>query len=106
MDEQFRELARTSQNFGFLLRHEPLLVLDGATAESYVYSDPDAAMWKARRFTETLAKRLVWLSQTRISGNEQAKRVKALADAGVVPPQQRRLFDRVRTTGNRAVHTV
>lgn len=105
MDEQFKELARTSQNFGFLLQHEPLLVLDGATAESYIYSDPDAAMWKARRFTETLTKRLIWLSQTKVNGNDQAKRIKALADAGVVPPAQRQTFDRVRKTGNRAVHT-
>ena len=105
MDGQFKQLAQRSQNFGFLLQHEPLLVLDGATAESYVYSDPDAAMWKARRFTETLAKLLIWQSQTKVGGNDQAKRVKALADAGVVPKYQRQLFDQVRKTGNRAVHT-
>jgi hypothetical protein len=33
---------------------EPLLVIDGAAAESYVYADPDAAIVMARRFTETL----------------------------------------------------
>jgi len=65
MNEQFVKLAEQSQNFGYLLKHEPLLVVDGATAETYVYSDPDAAMFKARRFTETLAKLLVSLTQTR-----------------------------------------
>jgi type I restriction enzyme M protein len=39
MDEQFRELAQTSQNFGFLLQHENLLVLDGATAAAVVVPD-------------------------------------------------------------------
>jgi type I restriction enzyme R subunit len=56
MPEPIDELARRSRNFGFLLQHEPLLVMDGAAAEAYLYSDPDVAMAKARRFTETLAK--------------------------------------------------
>jgi type I restriction enzyme R subunit len=41
---------------GFLLQHEPLLVLDGAAAEAYIYTDPDAAMATARRFRETMAR--------------------------------------------------
>jgi type I restriction enzyme R subunit len=59
MVEPIDELAKRSRNFGFLLEHEPLLVLDGATAESYIYSDPDASIAKARRFAETLARLLV-----------------------------------------------
>lgn len=47
MVDSFGELARRSRNFGFLLRHEPLLVVDGAAAETYIYSDPGAAMGKA-----------------------------------------------------------
>jgi len=47
-------LARRSPNFGFLLDHEPLLVLDGTEAEAYVYSDPNTALFKARKFGETL----------------------------------------------------
>ncbi|MGI5417896.1 hypothetical protein [Actinomadura luteofluorescens] len=47
MAHSFGELARRSRNFGFLLRHEPLLVVDGAAAETCIYSDPDAAMGKA-----------------------------------------------------------
>lgn len=42
MVDSFGELARRSRNFGFLLRHEPLLVVDGAAAETYIYSDPGA----------------------------------------------------------------
>ena len=86
MPEPIDELARRSRNFGFLLQHEPLLVMDGAAAESYLYSDPDAAMAKARRFTETLAELLVRRTQTRVSGSSQDARIKALADAGVLAP--------------------
>ena len=58
MDERIRELARRSPNFGFLLDHEPMLVLDGTEAEAYVYPDPNTALFKARRFGETLAAKL------------------------------------------------
>ena len=68
MAKSIDELAEWSLNFGFLLPHEPLLVMDGAAAESYLYSDPDASMAKARRFTETLAKLLVSSTQTRSRG--------------------------------------
>src|SRR5690349_14903829 len=86
MDEQFEHLARRSPNFGILLKYEPLLLLDGAAAESYVYADPDASMVKARRFTETLARKLVSLTQTRVVGTTQFDRLRALSDAGVLVP--------------------
>lgn len=54
-DERLRLLAERSANFGFLLAHEPLLVSYGATAESCVYTDPNAALVKARQFGESLA---------------------------------------------------
>jgi type I restriction enzyme R subunit len=99
------ELARRSQNFGFLLRDEPLLVADGCTAESYIYSDPDAAMFNARRFGEVLARKVASLTRTPVRGDTQHARLQALTNAGVVAPRIHREFDQVRTTGNRAVHT-
>ncbi|PRX01142.1 UNVERIFIED_ORG: type I restriction enzyme R subunit [Actinomadura viridilutea] len=99
------ELARRSRNFGFLKEHEPLLVADGAAAEAYVYSDPDASMGKARRFTETLAKLLVSRTQTPVQGTTQSARIQALSQAGVLVPAVRQAFDDVRISGNRAVHT-
>ncbi|SEG23896.1 type I restriction enzyme, R subunit [Thermomonospora echinospora] len=105
MAEPIDELAKRSRNFGFLLRHEPLLVMDGAAAESYLYSDPDAALAKARRFTETLAKMLVKRTQTRVRGTTQDARIAALTDAGVLVPSIRQAFDHVRISGNRAVHS-
>jgi len=106
MDARIRELARRSQNFGLLAPHEPLLVLDGASAEAHVYTDPDSAMFKARRFTETLTRKLVAQTRTRVGDNaSQDARIRALALAGVLVPDIRQAFDDVRRTGNRAVHT-
>jgi type I restriction enzyme R subunit len=105
MAEPIDELAKRSLNFGFLLQHEPMLVMDGAAAESYLYSDPDAAIAKARRFTETLARLLVKSTQVRTAGSSQGARIKALTDAGVLVPRVRQAFDHVRVSGNRAVHS-
>ena len=105
MAEPIDELAKRSLNFGFLLQHEPMLVMDGAAAESYLYSDPDAAIAKARRFTETLARLLVKSTQVRTAGSSQDARIKALTDAGVLVPRVRQAFDHVRVSGNRAVHS-
>lgn len=101
------EMQRTharSGNFGFLAPLEPLLVVDGVAAESYMYSDPDAAMVMARRFTESLAKELLVRTRIRMTGGSQRERVEALAQAGVLVPKVRDAFDRVRRAGNRAAH--
>ena len=59
MDERIRVLADASANFGFLLQHEPLLVLYGAGAEAAIFTDPNVAIYKARQFGEVLATDLV-----------------------------------------------
>ncbi|WP_196444803.1 DEAD/DEAH box helicase family protein [Planomonospora sp. ID67723] len=82
-----------------------MLVLDGVSAESHVHTDPDAAMYKARRFTEILAKLLVRLTNTTVQQDDQNGRIHALNRAGVLVPQIRQAFDQVRSSGNRAVHT-
>lgn len=105
MDREVSEMALRSPNFGFLAPLEPLLVIDGVAAESYVYTDPDAAMVIARRFTETLAKELVARTRTRVTSGTQQDRIRTLAEAGVLVPDIRDAFDRVRRTGNRAAHS-
>lgn len=81
-------------------------MLDGASAESYVFADPDSAMFKARRSAETLSRKLIALTRTRVGERaSQDERVRALARAGVLVPSIRQAFDEVRRTGNRAVHT-
>jgi hypothetical protein len=105
VDGEVSELALCSPNFGFLAPLEPLLVIDGVAAESHVYTDPDAAMIMARRFTETLARELVARTRTRVSGRTQHDRIRCLARVGVLVPNIRDAFDHVRRTGNRAAHS-
>ncbi|KQC39318.1 hypothetical protein UK82_06200 [Frankia sp. ACN1ag] len=97
-------LARASQNFGFLLEHEPLLVLFGVSAESYIYPDPNTSLMKARQFAETLAARMVAGTATPVRGDRQVDRLAALARAGLLEPRIKRAFDAVRRAGNEAVH--
>ncbi|MEV5887378.1 DEAD/DEAH box helicase family protein [Streptomyces sp. NPDC052020] len=103
-DEQVRRLAASSSNFGHLIGHEPLLVTLGCAAETYVHTDPHAAMVKARLFGEIMAKHLVTLVNVTVPGNKQVDRINALTRAGVLVPQVRAWFEGIRTTGNKAVH--
>ena len=97
-------LADRSPNFGYLSAYEPLLATCGAAAEAYVYSDPNAALFKARLFGETLATYLVRRIGVSVQGTRQVDRVRALAREGVLAPEIRTWMDWLRDTGNRAVH--
>ncbi len=103
-DERLLALAQRSANFGFLLAHEPLLVSYGATAESCVYTDPNAALVKARQFGEALADGLLVRMGLTSAGSRQIDKLRALDSAGALTPQVHRTFDEVRKVGNRAVH--
>ncbi|CAL9306386.1 hypothetical protein SUDANB135_04062 [Streptomyces sp. SudanB135_2055] len=103
-DQQVARLAAGSSNFGHLLGHEPLLVTLGCSAESYVHSDPHAAMVKSRLFGEVMARHLVTLLGVTVAGPRQVDRINALVRADVLRPQVRAWFEAIRTTGNRAVH--
>ncbi|WP_082121669.1 MULTISPECIES: DEAD/DEAH box helicase family protein [Frankia] len=104
MHAQIVKLAQASQNFGFLLEHEPLLVLFGVSAESYIYPDPNTSLMKARQFAETLAARMVAETETRVRGDRQVDRLAALARSGLLDSRIKRAFDAVRRAGNEAVH--
>ncbi|MFD4787539.1 DEAD/DEAH box helicase family protein [Streptomyces sp. NPDC058459] len=103
-DEKVARLAAGSANFGHLLGHQPLLVTLGCSAESYVHTDPHAAMFKCRLFGEVMARHLLALVNVRVSSTSQFDRVRALADQGVIVPQVHAWFEEIRLTGNRAVH--
>ncbi len=100
---RIRELAQRSQNFGYLLPYEPLLVAYGAGAEAYVYTDPNGALVKCRQFVETLIQELL-TRLGRPSRRQLATDIAALDDAGVLVPRVRSAFDHVRDLGNRATH--
>ncbi|MFE6446853.1 DEAD/DEAH box helicase family protein [Nocardiopsis dassonvillei] len=103
-ERRIRQIAERTPNFGFLLEHDHELVLLGAQAESYVYTDPNAAMYKARLFGELLARLLVRLTSCRVDGTRQVDRINALRRTGVLVPQVKSWFEDVRDLGNKAVH--
>jgi type I restriction enzyme R subunit len=83
VDPRIRELAGRSQNFGYLLPIEPLLVATGAGAEAFVYAEPNVALFKARQFGEVLVGELVRRLGLQVEGPggrppTQLDRIKAL----------------------------
>ncbi|PIB03716.1 hypothetical protein B1C81_36040 [Streptomyces sp. HG99] len=80
------------------------MVTLGCAAESYVHTDPHAAMVKAPLFGEIMTKHLVTLVNLTVPGNRQVDRINALSGADILVPQVRAWFEAIRATGNRAVH--
>jgi len=104
MDEQLRDLARRSPNFGVLFQYQPLLALYGAQAEATVFSNPNAAMVQAGQFGEVLAEELVTRVGLRVDGDRQVDRLNALTRVGALTPEVRTAFDELRMGRNRAAH--
>src|ERR1022692_333567 len=100
MDDRIRMLADASANFGFLLEHEPLLVLYGAGAETAIFADPDVAIYKARQFSEVLSTDLVRRSRVRVEGDRQVDRLRALDREGFLHGDVGQAFDHIRGAGN------
>jgi hypothetical protein len=102
--EYLDRLAHTSRNFSFLADSDRLLAIDGAAAESLVYTDPNSAIAKARRFTETLVTLLLERADLVVNSNGHARRIEALAQAGAIPAPIKDVFEELRQKGNAAVH--
>ncbi|MGW3362323.1 DEAD/DEAH box helicase family protein [Streptosporangium canum] len=98
-------LAGGSPNFGFLLAHEPLLVVYGAGAETSVFTDPNGALVKCRQFIEVLTTVMVRRTGIAVAGdNRLGTRIHALSDNGVILKNGADAFHEIRKIGNRAVH--
>lgn len=104
-DPKLVELARRSPNFGFLLPHQPLLVVYGAGAETVVFAEPNASLFKARQFGEMLAADLVRRGRVRAEGDRQIDRLQALDREGYLHGTVGADFAELRTVGEDAVHS-
>lgn len=103
MDESVvDDVVARSRNFGYLAVYEPLLAFDGASAESYVYTDPDAAMARSRRFVDTLTKKAAVIQG--IHAKDLNGRINALDAAGVLGPNMAKACHAIRRSGNAAAH--
>ncbi|MEV0391995.1 type I restriction-modification system endonuclease [Polymorphospora rubra] len=104
-DNQVRTLAAASANFGYLIDVEPLLVRYGVGAERHLFDDPNVALFKMRQYLETIAQRVaaeVSLSLPRQADLHQT--IQGLQQAGLLTGDAFELAERVRRSGNRAVH--
>ncbi|MER7149651.1 DEAD/DEAH box helicase family protein [Streptomyces lydicus] len=105
MDDRLRDFAKGSPNFGVLHQHQPLLSLYGASAEATVFTNPNSSLVQAGQFGEVLAEELVTRVGMRIEGACQIDRLAALTRAGVLVPEIRDDFDRLRRDRNKAAHS-
>lgn len=104
VDDEVRALATKAPNFGYLLQHEPALVVHGAGAESYVFSDPNVAMIKARQFGDALAATAFVKFGVPNMPDKQFKRLNLLLELRIIDTRVHRWFDEVRLKGNEAAH--
>ncbi|MFE9797413.1 DEAD/DEAH box helicase family protein [Streptomyces goshikiensis] len=105
MDDRLRDFAKGSPNFGVLHQHQPLLSLYGASAEATVFTHPNSSLVQAGQFGEVLAEELITRIGMRIEGDRQIDRLVALTRAGVLVPEIRDDFDRLRRDRNKAAHS-
>lgn len=74
-------------NFDFLNRYWPALAQIGATAETYVYSDSNACIYKLGMFAERLVQEILvfeHIAEPAVD-NTHANRIRILKRAGLLP---------------------
>ena len=94
-------------NFDFLNRYWPALAQIGATAETYVYSDPNACIYKLGMFAERLVQEILafeHIAEPTVD-NTHANRIRILKRAGLLPHEIDNTLYVLRKTRNSAVHT-
>lgn len=94
-------------NFDFLNRYWPALAQIGATAETYVYSDPNACIYKLGMFAERLVQEILLFERMKepVADNTHANRIHMLKRAGLLPHEIDNTLYVLRKTRNSAVHS-
>ena len=93
-------------NFEFLNRYWPVLAQIGETAEHYLYSDPNACIFKIGLFAERLVQEILVferMSEPEVD-NTHANRIRLLKRAGLLPHEIDNTLYLLRKTRNSAVH--
>ena len=93
-------------NFAFLNRYWPALAQIGETAENYLYSDPNACIFKIGIFAERLVQEILvfeQMSEPEVD-NTHANRIRLLKRAGLLPYEIDNTLYLLRKTRNSAVH--
>ena len=93
-------------NFEFLNRYWPVLAQLGANAENYLYSDPNACIYKLGMFAERLVLEILVFEHMDEpkTDNTHANRIRLLKRAGLLPHEIDNTLYVLRKTRNSAVH--
>ena len=93
-------------NFEFLNRYWPALAQIGAAAESYVYSDANACLYKLGMFGERLILEIFAFEHIKepTIDNTHANRIRLLKREGLIPKKIDDILYALRKTRNDAVH--
>lgn len=93
-------------NFEFLNRYWPALAQIGETAENYLYSDPNACVFKIGLFAERLVQEILVFEHIAEpeTDNTHANRIRLLKRAGLLPHEIDNTLYLLRKTRNSAVH--
>ncbi len=93
-------------NFEFLNRYWPALAQIGAAAESYVYSDANACLYKLGMFSERLILEIFAFEHIKepTIDNTHANRIRLLKREGLIPKKIDGILYALRKTRNDAVH--
>lgn len=94
-------------NFEFLNKYWPVLAQLGANAENYLYSDPNACIYKLGMFSERLVLEMLVFEKIDEPQNDNthANRIRLLKRAGLLPFEIDNTLYLLRKTRNTAVHT-
>ena len=94
-------------NFDFLNRYWPVLAQLGANAENYLYSDPNACIYKIGVFSERLVQEILVFENMPEPENDNthSNRIRILKRAGLLPRDIDNTLYLLRRTRNTAVHT-
>ena len=94
-------------NFDFLNRYWPALAQIGAAAENYLYSDPNACIYKIGMFAERLVNEIMVFEHISAPpvDNTHSNRIRLIKRAGLLPRDIDNTLYLLRKTRNTAVHT-
>lgn len=95
-----------TSNFEFLNRYWPALFQLGSLAEKYLFSDPNACIFKLGAFGERVVDEIFQFENLVVPGydDSQAARVKVLKQEGLLPQNVDDILYTLRQKRNRAVH--
>ena len=94
-------------NFEYLKRYWPALAQIGAAAENYLYSDPNACIYKLGMFGERLILEIFvfeHISEPTVD-NTHSNRIRLLKREGLIPKKIDDILYAIRKTRNNAVHS-